>query len=183
MELQQLLKECKKKSITAQKYLYDRFAVQLYLVCRRYLKTNEQAEEILHNGFLKIFNGLLQFNYTTDAAFIAWLNKIMINECLMDLRKKNNFLLVTKDEAENISVDELIENKLNADTIYTLITQLPIGYRTVFNLYCIEGYSHNEIAIALNISEGTSKSQLNKARKMLQQLIANNENYENRKAK
>ncbi|MBS1640064.1 MAG: sigma-70 family RNA polymerase sigma factor [Bacteroidetes bacterium] len=183
MELQQLLKECKKQSITAQKYLYDRFAVQLYLVCRRYLKTNEQAEEILHNGFLKIFTGLLQFNYTTDAAFIAWLNKIMINECLMDLRKKNNFLLVTEDEAENIIVDELIENKLNADTIYTLITQLPIGYRTVFNLYCIEGYSHNEIAIALNISGGTSKSQLNKARKMLQQLIVNNESYENRKAK
>lgn len=91
--------------------------------------------------------------------------------------------MVTEDEAENIIVDELIENKLNADTIYTLITQLPIGYRTVFNLYCIEGYSHNEIAIALNISGGTSKSQLNKARKMLQQLIVNNESYENRKAK
>lgn len=183
MELQQLLKECKKQSITAQKYLYDRFALQLYLVCRRYLKTNEQAEEILHNGFLKIFTGLLQFSYTTDAAFIAWLNKIMVNECLMDLRKKNNFLLVTEDEAENITTDEWVENKLNADTIYTLITQLPVGYRTVFNLYCIEGYSHNEIAKVLNVSEGTSKSQLNKARKMLQQLIANNESYENRKAK
>jgi len=107
----------------------------------------------------------------------------MVNECLMELRKKNSFLLVAEEEADTLITEEWIENKLNAEAIYTLITQLPIGYKTVFNLYCIEGYSHNEIAILLNISEGTSKSQLSKARKMLQELIVNTANYEDRKAK
>lgn len=171
MELAQLLRECKKRSVTAQKYLYDRFSVQLYLICRRYLKSDAEAEEVLQNGFLKIFNALGTFTYDTDAGFVAWMKKIMINECLQELRKKNNFCLVAEESAVDISGADTIISKISADEIYKLITKMPIGYRTVFNLSVIEGYSHDEIATQLNISAGTSKSQLNKARKKLQESI------------
>ncbi|MDB5211598.1 MAG: polymerase, sigma-24 subunit, subfamily [Sediminibacterium sp.] len=183
MELLQLIRECKQGSITAQKYLYDRFAVQFFLVCRRYLKTDAEAEEILQNGFLKIFNGLQHFSYASDAASVAWMKKIIINECLQELRKKNSFFLVAEDDAAEINTADDILGKLSADDIYKLITQMPVGYRTVFNLYVIEGYNHMEIATILNISEGTSKSQLNKARKTLQQSVTQNNLYAGRKAK
>jgi RNA polymerase sigma factor (sigma-70 family) len=183
MELLQLIRECKQQGITAQKYLYDLFAVQMFLVCRRYLKSDAEAEEMVQNGFLKIFKGLTGFSYTTDAAFVAWMKKIMINECLQELRKKNSFFMVAEENGvETISGDDVI-SKLSADEIYRLITQMPIGYRTVFNLYVIEGYSHVEIASILNISEGTSKSQLNRARKILQQSVTQNHLYAERKAK
>jgi RNA polymerase sigma factor (sigma-70 family) len=183
MELLQLTRECKQGSITAQKYLYDRFAVQLFLVCRRYLKTDTDAEEMLQNGFLKIFSGIEKFSYSTDASFVAWMKKIMVNECLQELRKKNSFFLVPEEAATDINIEDDVFGKLSADEIYKLITQIPIGYRTVFNLYVIEGYNHQEIAVMLNISEGTSKSQLNKARKTLQQSITQTNLYAARKAK
>jgi len=183
MELAQLLRECRYQSITAQKYLYDRFSVQLYLICRRYLKSDAEAEEVLQNGFLKIFNALETFTYDTDAAFVAWMKKIMINECLQELRKKNNFYLVAEESAIDISGADTIISKISADEIYKLITEMPIGYRTVFNLYVIEGYSHYEIAAQLNISAGTSKSQLNKARKKLQESITQMNVYAATKAR
>jgi RNA polymerase sigma factor (sigma-70 family) len=149
MELLQLIRECKQAGITAQKYLYDRFAVQLFLVCRRYLKTDTEAEEILQNGFLKIFHGLSNFSYTTDAAFVAWMKKIMVNECLQELRKKNSFFLVAEETGIEAITDDDVISKLSADEIYRFITQMPVGYRTVFNLYVIEGYNHAEIAAIL----------------------------------
>lgn len=171
MELQQLLKECKAGSITAQKYLFDRYATGFFLLCRRYLKTDEQAEETMMCGFLKIFQSLNQFDYVNDAAAFGWMKRIMVNECLMELRKKNSFLLIAESAAHDITVDEDAISQLAADEIYQLITQLPIGYRTVFNLFVMEQMGHKEIAAALNITEGTSKSQLSKARTMLQQLL------------
>jgi RNA polymerase sigma-70 factor (ECF subfamily) len=184
MQLQQLLKECKKGSVTAQKYLFDEFATQFFLLCRRYMRNDSVAEEIMSTGFLKIFQSLHQFEYSNDISAKAWMKKIMVNECLQVLRQKNNFLMVAEDVAEEIEVNEEAIMKLNADEIYKLITQLPIGYRTVFNLFVIEGMSHKEIAVALNITEGTSKSQLSKARKVLQQLFTEkNELYVNRKAR
>ena len=171
MELQQLLKECKRNSVTAQKYLFDRYANRFFLLCRRYLKTNEQAEEVLMNGFLKIFHSMNKFNYTTDAATISWMKRIMVNECLQELRKKNSFLLVAEELAEDISTSDDILANMAATEIYQLIMQLPTGYRTVFNLAVIEQMSHKEIAAVLRISEGTSKSQLSKARQMLQQML------------
>jgi RNA polymerase sigma factor (sigma-70 family) len=171
MELQQLLKECKRKSITAQKYLFDRYCTQFFLLCRRYLKTNEQAEEALMNGFLKIFHSLDKFTYSNDAASVAWMQKLVVNECLQELRKKHSFLLVAEEFAEDIPAGDDILASLAATEIYGLIMQLPTGYRTVFNLAVIEQMSHKEIAALLNISEGTSKSQLSKARLMLQQML------------
>ncbi len=184
MELLQLVKECKRKGVTAQKCLYDRFTVSLFLLCRRYLKNDADAEEILHNGFLKIFLNLQHLSFTTDAAFIAWMRKIMVNECLQELRKRNSFLIVADEAANDIQSDDDIYSVLSANEIYTLITQIPLGYRTVFNLYVIEGYTHPEIAALLNVSEGTSKSQLSKAKKALQQLLTQNHLlYAGKKAK
>jgi len=182
MELLQLLKECKNKSITAQKYLFDRFAVPLFLVCRRYMRTDEQAEEMMMNGFLQILNALPRFEYQNEVATIGWMKKIMVNECLQELRKKNSFLMVAEEAAAGISVNEEVISTLTAGEIFTLVTQLPVGYRTVFNLYVIEGMNHKEIAVALGISEGTSKSQLSKSRALLQQLlIQSNGSYADRK--
>lgn len=183
MELLQLIKECKQGRITAQKYLYDRFATQFFLVCRRYQKTDAEAEETLQNGFLKIFHHLPGFVYSSDAAFVAWMKKILVNECLQQLRKKNNFFLVPESTAGEIMTEENVMDKLSADEIYRLITQMPVGYRTVFNLFIIEGYGHNEIAGMLNISVNTSKSQLNKARRTLQELITKNHADVQRKTK
>jgi len=184
MELKQLLKECKKQSVTAQKYLFDHYAVPMFLLCRRYVKSDETAEEVMMNGFLKFFNSLEQFNYVNEAATLGWLKKIMVNECLMYLRSNNSFLQVAMDDVPEVILNEEIISGISADEILWVITKLPLGYRTVFNLHEIENYSHKEIANVLGITEGTSKSQLNKARAVLQQLlIENNSEYAGRKSK
>lgn len=184
MNLQQLLKECKHNSITAQKYLYDLVAVQMFIVCRRYMKTDEIAEEAMMNGFLKVFQQMIDFEYRDDASTTAWIKKILVNECLQILRKKNSYLLVGEQEGYDVAIDEAAINKLSADEIFHLITHLPEGYKTVFNLYVMEEMSHKEIAELLNISTNTSKSQLRKAKQLLQQLlIKNNADYASRQAK
>jgi len=184
MELQQLLKECKKGSITAHKYLYDTYALQMFLLCRRYMKSDVLAEEVMMNGFLKMFHSLQQFSYQDDISALAWIKKIMVNECLQVLRQKNSFLLTTEEVANELVSNNDIIAKLSADEIFKAITQLPVGYRTVFNLYVMEEMSHKEIAALLGITEGTSKSQLSKARSVLQQLIIqNNRDYAGRKAR
>jgi RNA polymerase sigma factor (sigma-70 family) len=171
MELQQLIKECKAGSITAQKYLFDKYATSFFLLCRRYLKTDVQAEDTMMNGYYKIFQSLKQFTYNNDASAYAWMKQIMVNECLIELRKKNNYLFIASDMGDEIVVDETAISNLSANEIFKLITHLPIGYRTVFNLFVMEQMTHKEIAALLKITEGTSKSQLSKARLMLQQLL------------
>ncbi|MFL5810158.1 MAG: RNA polymerase sigma factor [Flavisolibacter sp.] len=184
MQLYQLLKECKKNGIIAQRYLYDQFAVSMFLLCRRYVKNDEIAEEVMMNGFLKFFRSLDEFEYLNDAATIGWLRKIMVNECLMQLRTTNSFLQVVAEDFVDAATDDDIIGKLSAEEIFHLITQLPPGYRTVFNLFELENRSHKEIAKLLGISEGTSRSQLSKAKQMLQQLlIKKNSDYAWRKTK
>jgi len=184
MTLSRLLKECRSGSITAQKYLYHQYVTQMFLLCRRYVKSDVVAEECMLNGFFKFFKSLNNFDYQNDAATNEWLKKIMINECLQELRSKNSFLLVSEDEAEEVLIEEDALNRLSAEEIFKLITRLPVGYRTVFNLYAIEGMSHKEIAATLRINEGTSKSQLSKARQLLQQLLIKiNADHGARKAK
>lgn len=184
MELSQLLIECRTGSITAQKYLYDLYARQMFLLCNRYVKSDVVAEECMLNGFLKFFKTLATFEYKSDAASIAFLKKIMVNECLQQLRQKNNFSLVTDAQAEEVWIDNDVISDLSAEEIYKTIAQLPVGYRTVFNLYEVEGLSHKEIALALEITEGTSKSQLSKAKQLLQKILINlNADHAARKAK
>jgi RNA polymerase sigma factor (sigma-70 family) len=141
------------------------------MVCRRYVKNREDAEEMMLNGFYKFFKNLSSFSYQSDAALFAWMKKIMVNECLMFLRKKNVFTITSDLPSEEISLQEEALDNLSAAEIFNLVVQLPVGYRTIFNLYEIEGMNHKEIAALLNISEGTSKSQLSKSKVLLQKML------------
>jgi RNA polymerase sigma-70 factor (ECF subfamily) len=174
MELSELIREAKRGSPAAQKCLFDLLADRMLMLCRRYVKSREIAEEIMLDGFFKLFRALEAFHYEGEIAFFAWSKKIMINECLIFLRKKNVFNLTTETSIEEIPLKEEIQSRLSALEIFSLIIQLPVGYRTVFNLYAIEGMSHQEIAEQLSISEGTSKSQLSKARLLLQKILTQN---------
>jgi len=166
-----LIKEAKQQSASAQKCLFDLYADKMLMTCRRYLKNREDAEEILLDGFYKFFKNIELFNYKNDAALHGWLKQIMVNECLMFLRKKNVFSIVTEAAAEEITVAENAFSNLSTAEIFNLIIQLPLGYRTVFNLFVIEGENHKTIATLLNINEGTSKSQLSKAKILLQKIL------------
>jgi RNA polymerase sigma-70 factor (ECF subfamily) len=184
MDISELIKEAKEGSSAAQKCLFDQLCDKMLILCRRYVKVKEDAEEILLDGFFKFFKNLGRFDYQSDAALHVWLKQIMINECLMFLRKKNVFKIITESAAQEISLEETAINDLSAAEIFVLILQLPVGYRTVFNLYEIEGMEHKEIAKLTGISEGTSKSQLSKARALLQKmLIQNGTEYVARKIK
>lgn len=174
MDLHKLIKEAKQGSAAAQKILFDEMADKLLITCRRYIKTHEDAEEVLLDGFYKFFKNLASFSYQSDTALYAWLKKIMINECLMFLRKKNVFTIASESEIEQVSLNEEALNNLSAEEIFNLIIQLPLGYRTVFNLYEVEGFAHKEIALLLDISEGTSKSQLSKSKVLLQKMLSKN---------
>ena len=175
MNIPELIREAKQGSAAAQRYLFDQFADKMIMVCRRYVKSYEDAEEIMLDGFYKFFKNLPDFNYQGDAALFAWLKRIMINECLMFLRKKSVFTIVSETAANELTLQEDALNNLSATEIFHLIVQLPVGYRTVFNLHVIEGMPHNEIAALLGIVEGTSKSQLSKAKSMLQKMILQNQ--------
>lgn len=176
MDIAELVIEVKRGSAAAQKYLFDKLSDRMLLLCRRYVKNKEDAEEVLLDGFYKFFKNLPSFQYQGDAALYAWLKKIMINECLMFLRKKNVFTIVTEAAAAEILLEEDALNNLSAVEIFNLVIQLPVGYRTVFNLYTIEGMTHVEIAALLGIAEGTSKSQLSKAKSLLQKMLLQKEN-------
>ncbi|MES2851234.1 MAG: sigma-70 family RNA polymerase sigma factor [Bacteroidota bacterium] len=172
MDTAQLLKEARQGSAAAQKCLFDMLGKKMLIVCLRYLKNEQDAEEAMLDGFYKFFKNLHGFTYNGDAALHGWLKKIMINECLMQLRKKNVFSIVTESAAEDVALEEEGLNSLSAKEILLLIVQLPVGYRTVFNLYVMEGMEHKEIAALLGIAEGTSKSQLSKAKILLQKNLA-----------
>jgi RNA polymerase sigma factor (sigma-70 family) len=184
MDVLKLVKEAKHGIAASQKCLFDQFSDKLMLVCCRYLKTQEDAEEALLDGFYKFFKNLDSFQYNGEPQLYAWLKRIMINECLMMLRKKNVFTIVTEDVAEDVMLEEETLNTLSAKEIFELILQLPVGYRTIFNLHVIEGMNHKEIAALTGIAEGTSKSQLNKARALLQKkLLQNGLDYDKQKIK
>jgi RNA polymerase sigma factor (sigma-70 family) len=175
MDTSELIKEAKQGSTAAQKYLFDQWSEKMQMICRRYVKNPEDAEELLLDGFYKFFKKIGSFNYKGDAALYMWLKKIMINECLMFLRKKNVFNIVTEASSQETFLQEDALAKLSAGEIFSMIVKLPVGYRTVFNLHIIEGMAHNEIADKLGIAEGTSKSQLSKAKMLLQKMLLQND--------
>ncbi|HWY33146.1 MAG TPA: RNA polymerase sigma factor, partial [Nitrosopumilaceae archaeon] len=144
-------------------------------VCLRYCKNREEAEDILQEGFIKVFKNITKFQY--QGSFEGWIRRIMVNTALEELRKKRN-RMITDDIDEMYSQpksDMSIEGSINAKDLIGLIQTLPAGYQLVFNLYVIEGYSHKEIAEMLDINEGTSKSQLSKAKGYIQRLIGKSE--------
>ena len=171
MNIPEQIHDARSGNAAAQKALFDHLADPMMAVCCRYLKSREDAEEVLLDGFCKFFSHLTDFRYQGEAALYAWIKKIMVNECLMFLRRRHAFSVVTERTAEEVAL--LVEPLagLSADEIFNLIIRLPVGYRTVFNLHVIEGMEHREIAKALGIAEGTSKSQLSKAKLLLQKML------------
>lgn len=154
----------------AQKWLYDRYSPMLFAVCRRYLRSREDAEEALVSGLFKVFSQIE--SYTGTGSFEGWMRRIVVNEALMMLRK-NYHLVFPGDEAGIPEREDSfsIEAELSAREILELLDQLPTGYRTVFNLYVLEGFKHHEIAEILGISINTSKSQLILAKEKLRNLL------------
>lgn len=160
----------------AQQKIYTKFAPKMLGVCRQYAKDIHHAEDILITAFMKVFTNVKSFE--NKGSFEGWIRRIVVNECISWLRvqKKVSFL------DDHYHVEESfnnIESGLSVDDIQHLIDQLPDGYKMVFNLYAIEGYKHKEIAEMLGINEGTSKSQLSHARKILQEQVQKQKNYSN----
>jgi RNA polymerase sigma factor (sigma-70 family) len=165
----QLIKKATDNHRDTQHALYEMHAPKMLSVCRYYIKDVHQAEEVMLNGFFKVFTQLKTFK--AEGSFEGWVRRIMIRESISFLRKKKRL----EFSADNMDIYEEPVNYYNAefevDEIQLLIDKLPDGYRMVFNMYAIEGYKHSEIAEILSIAESTSKSQLFKARKLLQQQI------------
>lgn len=144
-------------------------------VCLRYMRNQEDAEDVLLEGFYKVFKNLKNFNYESEVAFFGWVKRIMVNEALMKLRKNKDIQTLSINEEINEEIDTTPLENLNAAYLLSLIQSIPVGYRTVFNLFEVEGYSHEEIAHRLGISVGTSKSQLFKAKKLLREKLTTKE--------
>ena len=150
--------------------LYDQYKSQLFIICLRYALDRSQAQDFLQDSFIKIFKNLESYD-GSKGAFEFWIGRITINVCLAYARKKTIYPVSLKSIEETITTDNTILASLSLQEMLKLVQNLPYGYRTVFNLYVIDGFSHREIAQQLKISESTSKSQLAKARKLLQKKI------------
>lgn len=169
-ELKQIIEGCQKNDRSAKEQLYKRFSAKMYGVCLRYTKDQTAAEDVLQDGFIKAFRNIKQFSF--KGSFEGWLRRIMVNTAIERFRKRNYLHNATEiTEAYDLADDYSIMDNLSAKELVDLIRGLTPQYRTVFNLYVVEGYAHKEIAKMLNISEGTSKSNLARARKILQQQI------------
>jgi RNA polymerase sigma-70 factor (ECF subfamily) len=178
----EIIQDCKKGRHKAQRKLFDFFANHMFSVCMRYLNNTEEAEDVLSQGFTKVFKSIKDMEYRDMNSLRAWIKKIMINESLMQLRKSVNFSLVSVEEAEEITYQDHSMDNLDVQYILEMLNELPPGYKTILNLYAIEGYSHAEIASMLGINEGTSRSQLSKARNMMKdKLKGETERYGKRK--
>ena len=165
-----LIAGCMEGNRRMQEELYRRFSPRMYAVCLRYAGNAEEAEDILQEGFIKIFKKLDSFR--SEGSFEGWVRRIFVNTAIEHFRRKRYLMPVTEKEENTIEgkyvsvLDELAEKD-----ILGLVQELSPGYRTVFNMYVVEGYTHKEIADMLKISEGTSKSQLSRAKVILQDMV------------
>jgi RNA polymerase sigma-70 factor (ECF subfamily) len=164
----QLVKNCLAGRADSQELLYRRYASKMFGVCLRYAKNKMEAEDILQEGFVKVFQYLKSFRY--DGSLEGWVRRIMVNTAINYYKSNIKYLQTLNiDDCTNEQTASVeAADNISLKTLLNLIQKLPEGYRMVFNLYVIEGYSHKEIANMLNISENTSKSQLSRARKVLQ---------------
>jgi RNA polymerase sigma factor (sigma-70 family) len=180
-EVENIIEGCRKKEPKAQKLLYEQFSAQMYGVCLRYCGSADDAQDILHEGFLKVFEKISQFE--SRGAFEGWIRRIMVNTALEKYRNKYKVINIQDNikEADEQGHDDLVEN-LTVQEIMKFIEELSPKYRMVFNLYAIEGYSHKEIGEMMDITEGTSKSNLSRARAILQEKINTFYNHSIRKS-
>lgn len=166
----QLVKALKKEDAKAQRLLYDKYSSRMLVVCQRYVSDSMAAEDVMVEGFLKVFGKIDQFN--SEGSFEGWIRRIMVNEALGYLRKYKRILEdVSTDDIVNMPDVSYADEFIQAEELMKIIGSLPVGYRTVFNMYAIEGFSHAEIADMLGITESTSKSQLHRARAILQKMV------------
>lgn len=168
--LDDILEGCKEGKRLAQNALYKTFASKMYATCLRYAKDSTEAEDVLQDGFIKVFQNIV--NFKNEGSLEGWIRRIMVNTALEKFRKKNILYPVGEvyEYAKDMKQDN-VEHELHAEELMKVINKLSPGYKMVFNLYAIEGYSHKEIAEQLNINEGTSKSQLARARMVLQEEV------------
>lgn len=176
-ELQQnILARCKNGERMAQQQLYEHFKGKMFAVCLRYANSRQDAEDVLQEGFVKVFRDLHQFR--GEGSFEGWMRRVIVNVALQHLRKQRGGLQFA--ELENVEYklgeveDSVFEENEKAAALVKLMQKMPAGFRTVLNLYVLEEYSHQEIADELGISVGTSKSQLNRAKLFLKNLLEKN---------
>ena len=166
-----LIKKCLDGNARAQKLLYEQFGPKLMGVCFRYATSAEEAEDLLQDGFIKIFEKLDK--YSGIGSFEGWMRRIVVNTALDNIRKNKKFLLHTdiNDAEYKLHSNDFIEERLAAKDLLKVLQSIPLGYKTIFNLYAIEGYSHKEIAEQLNITTSTSKSQYSRAKALLREKV------------
>jgi RNA polymerase sigma-70 factor (ECF subfamily) len=171
VSLEQLIEECKKNDVKAQSQIYKLFASKLFSVCLKYSKNYAEAEDNLHDAFVTIFKKISQFK--NIGSFEGWMKRITINTALQRYRSVGVFDIVNENQIEEETI-EVDEDSIKIDFLLRIIQELPNRYRLVFNLYVLDDYSHKEIAEMLNISTGTSKSNLARARMILKEKIEHN---------
>ena len=174
MDQNKLLNDCLRGKASAQRELYAYFAHPMLGLCYRYTKSLADAEDVLQEGFIKVFKNLHQFNGTGELG--AWVRRIMVNTAINYLKSESRYQydLSFTDKSLHLVSDENPELKLSAKELADLIRQLPTGYQTIFNLHAVEGYTHVEIGKIMGIHEGTSKSQYARARALLITWITKN---------
>jgi RNA polymerase sigma-70 factor (ECF subfamily) len=172
LQEQELIQACKKGDRKAQNAFYDRYKVKMFGVCMRYASNREEAEDMLLEGFFRVFKDLHQFR--NQCSVEAWIHKVMINSALMYLRKNHlkSFNFINIAEVPYLEADDDFGFQQDTKMVIEAIQQLPIGFKTIFNLYAIEGFSHKEIAEKMSISASTSRSQYTRAKIALQKLLS-----------
>ncbi len=168
MSLKKLITKCKKGDLIAQSEVYHLFSGKLFPICLKYSRTYQEAEDNLQEAFITIFRKIGQFQH--KGSFEGWMKRVVINTVLQTYRQKNVLNLVEENYPEEVEV-EIDENEISLEYLLKIIQELPERYRMVFNLYVLDGYSHREIADLLGIAEGTSKSNLSRARLILKDKI------------
>jgi len=171
LSLDQLIENCKIENTQAQSELYKLYSNKLFALCLKYSRNRAEAEDNLQDAFLTIFDKIGQ--YKNKGSFEGWIKRITINTVLQRYRNEKVFDIVNENQIEDAEV-EIDEDSVSLDYLLKIIQELPDRYRLVFNLYVLDGYSHKEIAKMLNISVGTSKSNLARARIILKQTIESN---------
>jgi len=168
MGLKKLINKCKQKDNKAQSEIYQLYAGKLFALSLKYSRNYQEAQDNLQNGFITIFNKIEQYKF--KGSFEGWLKRIVINTVLQTYREKNVLNLITEEVTDEVEI-EVDDEQVSLEFLLKLIQELPNRYRLVFNLYVLDEYSHREIANMLSISEGTSKSNLSRARVILRDKI------------
>ena len=168
MGLKKLINKCKQKDNKAQSEVYQLYAGKLFALSLKYSRNYQEAQDNLQNGFITIFNKIEQYNF--KGSFEGWLKRIVINTALQTYREKDVLNLITEEVTDEVEI-EVDEEQVSLEFLLKLIQELPNRYRLVFNLYVLDEYSHREIATMMGISEGTSKSNLSRARVILRDKI------------